>query len=113
MDRAELLAKAEEAAARLRRLPTGGAGESQLAAVYGDHDWKQLQELELRDRWFLANVWMMENWPPGVDRLGSLLAAAIDAVETFEAGGMPGGPILRLRECVRDITGDPNWTGQK
>lgn len=42
-----------------------------------------------------------------------LLAAAIDAVETFEAGGMPGGPIMHLRAVIRDAIGDPNWTGKK
>jgi hypothetical protein len=42
-----------------------------------------------------------------------LLAAAMDVIETFEAGGMPGGPILRLRAAVRLAIGDPNWTGVK
>lgn len=87
MDRGELRVKAEEAAARLRQLPIGGAGESQLAAVYGDHDWKTLQELELRDRWLLADAWMVDNWPAGYDSCAELAAvtAERDKLKEFKA----------------------------
>ncbi len=45
-------------------------------------------------------------------RAAELLAAAVDAVETFEAGGAMGGPVMRLRESVREATGQPDWTGR-
>ena len=41
-----------------------------------------------------------------------MLAAAIDAIETFERDGMMGSPILRLRESVRKALNDPEWTGR-
>ena len=41
-----------------------------------------------------------------------LLAAAFDAVETYEAEGMMANPILRLRESIRKALNDPNWTGR-
>lgn len=42
--------------------------------------------------------------------IAELLAAAEDAVETHERGGMPGGPILRLRsaaKAMRDSLEEP------
>lgn len=41
-----------------------------------------------------------------------LLAAAVDAIETYEAGGAMGNPIMRLRESVRKVKADPDWTGR-
>ena len=40
-----------------------------------------------------------------------LLAAAIDAVETYEREGAMGSAILRIRDAVRVAINDPNWMG--